>query len=193
VRKGHRGGGACSEGLRGMAASDRKKEQSLESGIGLVWNVNLLCIIGASIGVAAIFLTWIHEPPTMPGPPSIRYEPTVVYMVTNHYLYYGASAVFLIGTIAALASPLGGIMQSASLMVFAVGIIDSGSDPWLDGIDPQQELRVGMYLGIVSCTLVMTSLFSPLGTGRLSPGRSRRIRLMERLLTVSPSISEKSP
>ena len=150
--------------------------------------MNLLCIVGASLGVIAVFLTWINEPMTMPGPPDIRYEPTIVYMIVNHYLYYWASAAFLVGTVAAFATPLGGILQTGSLLVFAAGIIDSGSDPWLDGIDPQQELRAGMYLGIVSCTLVMTSLFSPLGTGHLRPGKSRRIVLIERLMTISPSI-----
>ena len=158
------------------------------SGAGPAWNVNILCIVGAAIGVVAVFLAWIHEPPSMPSPPHIQYEPTIVYMVTEQYLYYGASVAFLVGTVAAFATPLGGFLQSGGLLVFAAGIIDSGGDPWLDGIDPQQELRAGMYLGIVSCTLVMTSLYSPLGTGNLRPGRSRRIAPAERLMTISRSV-----
>jgi hypothetical protein len=173
--------------------SDEWHDESREPGISIEWNVNLLCLIGASIGVVALFTAWINEPPSMPGPPSITLEPSIVYMVTNQYLYWGISAAFLIGTIAAFASPLGGILQSASLIAFAVGIVESGSDPWLDGIDPQQTLSVGMCLGIVSCTLVMTSLFSPLGTGSLRPVKPRKIRLMERLLTITPSIIEKRP
>jgi hypothetical protein len=176
-----------------MEVADGKQEESQEPSISLIWNVNLLCLIGACIGVVALFVAWINEPPTMPGPWHISWEPSVIYMVTNHYLYYGASAVFLIGTMAALASPLGGTLQTASLIIFAIGIIDSGSDLWLDGINPQQTLRIGMYLGIVSCTLVTTSLFSPLGTGKLRPGKSRKIRLIERLLTVTPPIAEKRP
>jgi hypothetical protein len=173
----------------------KDNQQGPQSGksTSLAWNVNLLCILGACIGTVALFLVWIDEPPSMPGPPRIDWEPSIIYMISNHYLYYGISAAFLVGTAAAFASPLGGILQSASLVAFAIGIVESGSDPWLDGIDPQQTLRIGMYLGIVSCTLVMTSLFSPLGTGRLRPGKSRKIRLMERLLTITPSIVEKRP
>lgn len=162
-----------------------------EPSIAIVWNVNLLCLVGACIGLVAAFVVWINEPPSIPGPPNIRWEPSVVYMVTNHYLYYGISAAFLVGTIVAFASPIGGIMQSASIVAFAIGIVESGNDPWVDGIDPQQTLRIGMYLGIVSCTLVMTSLISPLGIGDLRPGKGRKIRLMERLLTITPSIVEK--
>lgn len=173
--------------------SDEKQAELAESDTGPAWNVNLLCIVGASIGMVAVFVAWINEPPSMPGPPSIRWEPSIVYMVANHYLYYGISAAFLVGTAVAFASPLGGIVQSASLVAFAIGIVESGSDPWLDGIDPQQTLRIGMYLGIVSCALVITSLFSPLGTGSLRPGKSRKIRLMERLLTITPSVVEKRP
>ncbi len=166
---------------------------SPEPGVALVWNVNLLCLVGASIGVVSAFVAWINEPPTIPGPWSNYREPSLIFMVANHYLYRGAAAVFLIGTLAAFASSLGGVLQTASLIVFAKGIIDSGGDPWLDGIDPQQTLNIGMYLGIVSCALVMTSLSSPLGTGCLRPGRSRNIRLMERLLTFTHSIVEKKP
>jgi hypothetical protein len=187
-RKGHRGGRAFTNGLKGMAAEYTKQVESLNSNVSRLWNVNLLCIIGACIGVAALFVAWIHEPPNMPGPPNIRYEPTIVYMVENQYLYYGAAVMFLIGTLTAFASPLGGVLQSGGLVLFAQGIIESGNDQWLDGIDPQQELRVGMCLGMASCSLVLTSLFSPLGTGRLRPARSRKVRLFERLLTISQSM-----
>jgi hypothetical protein len=162
--------------------------ESLDPNVILLWNANLLCIVGACIGVAALFLTWIYDPPSMPGPRSIHFEPTIIYIVVLQYLYYGAATVFLIGTVAAFASPIGGILQSASLTVFAYGIVDSGNDTWLDGIDPQQQLRGGMYLGIASCAIILTSLFIPLGTGKLYPARPRSIRLVERLLTVSQTI-----
>ena len=173
-----------------MADKSDLAEGPIRSTAGPAWNVNMLCIVGAVIGVVAVFLTWIHEPPSMPSPPSIQYDPTIAYMVTNQYLYYGASVAFLVGTVAAFATPLGGVLQTGGLLVFAAGIIDSGNDLWLDGIDPQQELRAGMYLGIVSCTLVMTSLFSPLGTGGLRPGKSRRITPVQRLMTISPPVAK---
>jgi len=171
-----------------MAAEYSKDEESTDPNHIIVWNVNLLCVVGACIGVAAVFLTWIHEPPSMLGPRSIHYEPTIVYMVVTQYLYYGAATMFLLGTVAAFASPVGGIPQLASLMLFAQGIVESGDDPWLDGIDPQQRLRIGMYLGMASCFLVLSGLLSPLGTGKLRPGRCRSIRLVERFLTVSQSM-----
>lgn len=173
----------------------KDKQQGLQGdqSISLAWNVNLQCILGASIGIVALFLVWIYEPPNMPGPPSVFSEPSIVFMITHQYLYYGAAVVFLLGTTSAFVTPLGGIMQSGSLAYFAFGVIDSGNDLWLDGIDPQQTLRIGMYLGIVSCTLVLTSLFAPLGIGNLRPGKSRKLRLMERLLTITPSIVEKRP
>lgn len=177
----------------GNGLSDEKQVELAESDTGPAWNVNLLCMVGASIGLLAVFVAWMNEPPGIPGPPDIRWEPSIAYMLANHYLYFGASAAFLVGTIVAFASPIGGILQSASLAAFAIGIVESGSDPWLDGIDPQQTLRVGMYLGIASCTLVLTSLFSPLGTGKLRPGKSRKIGLTERLLTVTPLVVEKRP
>ena len=173
--------------------SDEEQGLQIEGSIGLAWNVNLLCIFGASIGTIALFLVWIYEPPTIPGPRSVLSEPSLVFMITHQYLYYAAAVVFLLGTTAAFVTPLGGVMQSGSLVHFALGIIDSGSDPWLDGIDPQQTLKIGMYLGIVSCILVMTSLLSPLGIGNLSPAKSRKVKLIERLLTITPSIVEKRP
>jgi len=171
-----------------MAAEYSKGEESTNPNIIIVWNVNLLCVVGACIGVAALFLTWIYEPPSMPGPRSIHYEPTIVYMVVTQYLYYGAATMFLLGTVAAFASPIGGIPQLASLMLFAQGIVESGDDPWLDGIDPQQQLRLGMWFGMASCFLILASLFIPLGTGKLRPARSRNIRLVERFLTISQSM-----
>lgn len=173
-----------------MASEQSRTGEPSTPSIAVNLNVNILCIVGASIGIIALFLAWIHEPPTMPSPPDIRYEPTIAYMVSHEYLYYGASVAFLAGTVAAFVTPLGGIVQAGGLLAFAAGIIDSGGDPWLDGIDPQQELRAGMYLGIASCTLVITSLFSPLGTGRLRPGRQRKIEPKERMMTVSRSKGE---
>ncbi len=167
-----------------------------EGSVALAWNVNLLCILGASIGVVSLFVAWIHVPPTIGawvGSSRIQFEPSIVYMVTDRYIYYGAAAAFAVGTIAAFASPLGGILQSASLVIFALGMIDSGNELPLEGIDQQQTLMVGMCLGIVSCALVTTSLFKPLGTGSLHPRGPRKIRLMERLLTITPSIVEKRP
>lgn len=163
--------------------------KSPESHIRLIWSLNLLCVIGACMGVVALFVEWLYNPPTIPGPVDIRWHPTIVYMVTNHYLYYGAATAFLVGTVAAFVSPLGGAFQSVGVTAFALGMIESGDDLWLDGIDPQQELRIGMCLGMVSCALVVASLFAPVGTGRLRPSRERHISLADRFLTVSVSVS----
>ena len=174
-------------------AASQDQGNSHEPSIALVWNVNLLCLIGAGAGVVAAFVAWVNIPWIYAGHWPLRMEPTLVFMVVDRWAYYAAAAAFIVGTIVALGSPLGGVLQSASLITFAKGIVDSGNDPWLHEIDPQQTLNIGMYLGIASCALVMTSLFKPLGTGSLRPRGSRKVRLMERLLTITPSIVEKRP
>ena len=172
--------------LRERLLSVRKEPH--DCSLSIVRNINLLCVVGALVGVAALVLSWIYEPPSMLGPSSIRNEPTIVYMVANRYLYYGAAVLFLLGTASSFVSPLGGILQLASLGLFAQGMIGSGDDHWLDGIDPQQQIRAGICLGTASCVLILISLALPFGTGRLRPGRSRSIRLVERLLTISQSM-----
>jgi hypothetical protein len=156
------------------------------------WNFNLLCIVGACIGVAALLLTWIHIPETMLGPPpppqiERRYTPTIVYMIFNYIgsLYLAAAIIFLLGTIAALVSPIGGIQQLVSIIAFAYGIVESGFHRPLDGIDQQQQLGIGMCLGLASCALVLLSLFRRLEKGRLRIVVPGNIGLAERLLTVS--------
>jgi len=171
-----------------MAAEYSKGEESTNTRISIVWNVNLLCVVGACIGVAALFLEWIYEPPNMPTHLGMLNYPTILYMVVTRYLYYGAAVMFLLGTVIAFVSPIGGIPQLASLMVFAYGMVESGNDPRLDGFDPQQKIWIGMGLGIVSCALILTSLFTPWGTGNLRHPRSKNIRSVERLLTVTLSI-----
>jgi hypothetical protein len=171
-----------------MAAEHTTGKESDTSRITIVWNVNLLCIVGACIGVAALFLGWIYQPPSMPTHLGIRNYPTVLYMIVNQYMYYGAAALFLLGTVIAFVSPIGGIPQLASLMAFAYGMVASGYDPRLDGIDPQQKIWFGMGLGVVSCILILTSLFTPWGPGNMHPPRSKNIRFRERLLTVTLSI-----
>jgi hypothetical protein len=171
-----------------MAIEHVERDESADSSPRLVWSVNLLCIVGASIGVVAVFLGWIYIPPSIPTVGYWGY-PTIPYMVVIHCGYYGAATLFLLGVMIAFVSPIGGVLQSGSLVLFMTGIIESGDDPVLDGIDPQQKVWFGMAFGAVSCVVVLTSLFFPLGTGRLRFARSRGIRLGERLLTVTLSIT----
>ncbi len=148
-------------------------------------NVNLLCIAGACIGVAAMSFTWIYYPPSMLSPPDPRMTPSVVFMVSHQAIAFGAALLFLIGTLAAFASPLGGFLQISSLVLFGWDVVESGNGPWLDGIDPQHQLRLGMYLGILSAAIVMASLLCPIGPGRMRVIPRNKPTLVERILTVS--------
>ena len=174
--------------------SDWRQEGSPEPGRAWAWDLNLLCIAGACVGVTALFLAWISESAAWAVDSR---EPTILDMVVSQRatlvsgeVYSVAAALFLAGSISAFATPAGGILQSISLVVFAQGITESGNE--MMWIHPQ-ELRIGMYLGVVSCCLVLTSLLSPLGTGTLRPGKSRKIGVVKRLLTITPSIVEKRP
>ncbi len=148
-------------------------------------NVNLLCIAGACIGVAAMTVTWIYYPPNTPSPPSPYMEPSIVFMVSHQAIAFGASLLFSIGTLAAFASPLGGFLQISSMALFAWDVLESGNDRWLDGIDPQHQLRLGMYMGILSTAIVLASLLYPIGLGKMGVISRNKQTLVERILTVS--------
>ena len=148
-------------------------------------NVNLLCIAGACIGIAAMTFTWVYYPPTMPSPPSPYMTPTILFMVSHHAIAFIAALLFVVGTASAFASPLGGFVQVSSLTIFAKDIIESANDPWLDGIDPQHQLQIGAWLGILSTTMVLTSLACPIGLGKMRADSWSELRLGQRILTVS--------
>jgi len=161
-------------------------------------NLNRLCILGACLGVASFFLIWMYVPLTMlePAPIHPSHTPSIVYMtglmgersfVTN--LYVVAAFVFLLGTLLAFLFPVGGLLQLASIVMFCYGVVGSGFQTPLDGYSQQQLPREGMLLGIVSCALVLLSVFSSFQGGRLRIGRPSVATLHERLLTFTFVIS----
>lgn len=161
-------------------------------------SVNVLCLCGAIIGVAAALSSWVCYS-------EMGYSVTVAlgeYIQPSHYdsfhplLFYGGM-LFVVGTLLSFLTPLSGIVQGTGLSLFAVDFL--GISAHLD--DVEVVLRTGFYAGIVSAALVLASLFVPMGPGfgsvrhgfrhRLSVFRGarpgRNVRVAQRLRAIETS------
>lgn len=147
-------------------------------------NVNILTIIGISLGIIALFLIWTivsYSPPA-------RKEPFMIYEEVNffNFLEYsvrfnflGIRSVFIIGCVlyviglfSSFLTPLGGIPQLAGILIFFGQFIS-----WNNAFPS----HMGPYLGIVSVVIVLISLFKPIRVGKnLIP-----TTLKHKLLTIN--------
>ena len=165
--KGHRGG---EKPLRRM-----RRFESWWSGMAGV-RLNILCLVGAVIGVVAVFSTWIAVRVTF-----IFWSSRSELNLIDVYNQVGSSSDFylpavllLIGAIVAFISPLGGMLQLVGAPLF-ISAFASNSDGKLPS-------GVGPYLALVGAVIVLASLVYPVGLKY----RQRPIGVLGRLLTVSP-------
>jgi hypothetical protein len=155
-----------------------------------------LALVGATLGVASMYLNW-YSTSEIIGFFELRPWDMVWFRdwtLIEGYERMGSAfplwlpqTLFIIGTIAAFMTPLGGVVQLSgiSLFVYRLASVNDGNLP----------AEVGAYVGIISGALALVSMVYPIGLGY-----SRRlVSLVGRLLVFSPgeevleSSSEKRP
>ena len=144
----------------------RLTKNRLISEMALLFRPNRYSWVGAALGMISVFfLTWIHVPPSWykigrslsPGAYDIV-KWTLPFHVNWSYadlLVHGAVALhlplllFLLGTVIAFITPLGGILQIGGLAGFASSFIY----PIYDGFDWYFDF--GFYVALFSAAFVM--------------------------------------
>lgn len=140
-----------------------------EGGIGMEkWRINILCIIGAIVGFAAMFLPLVNYY-------SLQNDSTWAYTNSVPMILLLGPA-FLIGLIVSLFTPLGGIIQFIMMWVAAGPLTTYTGIP-----EVHQEDAIGIGIVWLSIFLILTSLIMPMGIGYKIRGTS----LQARLLTAS--------
>ena len=134
------------------------------------FRVNLLALVGAIIGVVAIFPTWVSASLFVWSADFNLID--LVNDAENATLLVGCW-LFLIGVILAIFTPLGGFLEIIGVALFMTWFV-----PETDGDLPS---NIGSYLGIVAGVIALVSLARPLGPGLMSGP----IRLKDRLLVFS--------
>lgn len=132
--------------------------------------VNLLCLLGASMGILSIFLNWrtfvVEEPPGTAV--SIHYE--TLSSIFAHATpappdFLLPALLFIACTFLSLLTPLAGLIQlPAAMLVYSSMIIQVnlfGHPPYSYHYYPE----VGLLIALVSSVIVIASLFAPVGTG----------------------------
>jgi len=126
--------------------------------------VNLLCILGAAIGLASLFLPWMW---TAEGLSSVDWSAADVLKDGGSWSLgsiYIALIVFTTGTIVALAVPSGGIVQAIGLAMFYSEEV-LGEERITSGGVMQAGLSIGIFVAILSTAVVIAGLMSPTGPG----------------------------
>lgn len=145
------------------------------------FRINLLCLAGALMAMAAMGLSWFTHQTVSAEPVITTYDRTSLFMFIGQDLGVQtllAALVFLGGSAAAFVTPLGGFAQVFGIFWFwqaryvLVGTL-AGSD-WID----KNYFDSGFYLGIVASALVLSSMFLPLGIGYILRRKTLRTRLI---------------
>ncbi len=146
--------------------------------------INIFALVAAALGVASMYLVWYSTREIIDF---FEYGPEYMIWIRDWTLIEGyekmgssfplwfPQTLFIIGTIAAFITPLGGVVQLSgiSLFIYRLASVNDGSLP----------AEVGSYVGIISGALALVSMVYPIGLGY-----SRRpVSLVGRLLVFSPS------
>lgn len=148
--------------------------------------VNLLCLAGAALGLASLFLPWWQGAELGLGL-AIDRDYMLIQDVLLDPMPYGtmfliACTLFVVGTFLALWSPLGGLVQVPGALGFLALF---GSEV---GVRRGEDaIALGAYMGLISAAIVTVSLIIPLGVG-YSMERRARLRSLSspaKFITVS--------
>ena len=134
--------------------------------------LNILCLVGAVIGVIAVFSTWITV-----GFMFWSREMNLidVYNQVNSSSDWWLPVVLcLIGAVISFVSPLGGVLQLIGAPLY-ISVFASDADGRLPS-------GIGPYLALASAVIVLASLIYPVGLGY----RQKPVGVIGKLLTISP-------
>lgn len=144
--------------------------------------MNVLCTIGAMIGLASIFLswTWWSSVPTSDYLTSASLA-TMLMDIPSHLdnLMFVGGTVFAAGALVAFISPTGGLIQAFGLVLFYADEIDRQANVERFGFD--RGVGLGFFIACLSTLLVITSLVRPSGIGH----GGRIVAWSERIWTMS--------
>lgn len=171
VQRGRRDMGEFEEASHSQKNGQRQTQQPAKA------TVNVLCLIGAIIGLAAVFLSWSRIRVGF-----FQEERSIWHLVSDMLphdpldLFVVSGVLFVFGSLLALVTPTGGLLQAIGLAGFYVREVDM--EEWLPS-GTAGGLAIGWYLGIFSAALVLTSMVLPLGMGYsdLTMSWSRRLRV----------------
>lgn len=133
--------------------------------------VNLLCVLGVTIGLVSLFATWIIDHQYVPGAYNAFEIPPILMEETD--VYHISPALFLLGCLVAFFSPIGCYFQFTAIFPLVV-------DTYMD---PYRSLGSGVVIALLSMIIVMYSVFNPLGIN-YDP-KVKRAKYIERLFTIS--------
>lgn len=151
----------CRKIQLGMKGDTRSGEMAMK------WNVNLLGLAGAIVGIVAIFSRWLG---------SWLKDYNLIDVINlldsadapQDYLY--ASVLVVLGAVIALLSPLGGFLEIVGAAWFLL--------TWANRHEGDIMSDIGPYLAIASGVIALVSLVRPMGIGLMRGPFSLRSRLL---------------
>lgn len=132
-------------------------------------SVNLLCLIGAILGVSTFLMPWIYIESGISRSDMTFLEGLLRICSASGLLI--AFTVFMVGTMLTFVSPTASFLQISGLVAFYHFF-----DPTSIGTDYSRGLSVGYAIAISSSALVLTSYVWPIGPGCTDAGSRRRLR-----------------
>ena len=147
--------------------------------------VNIFCLVGAVIGVVAVFSTWIAVRLTSPISSSVLEHNLVdIYDFAGIVSDYNLAVVLLlIGAIVAFISPLGGMLQLVGTLLFISAYPATANIILPSGFQWEENIGLGPYLALVGAVIVLASLVYPVGLGY----RQKPVGVIGRFITISPA------
>ena len=141
-----------------------------------VVRLNLICILGATLGVLSFFLPWVSQHLEFDGWTIFRGSVYLLDYFKLNILLQMIPLLFIIGTIVSFVTPLGFFLQLPPIMIilYMGSLLSVGSSGG-------ESVSTGWFLGLISCAVILFSMTDPpLRTGNgvlIEP--SRRIRTFE--------------
>lgn len=141
---------------------------------------NLYCITGAVLGIAAIFTPWISTSAGFFEESRNLDELIRDVIFPPHIEYLVGAFSFVLGSLIAFYTPLGGSVQSAGLLIFLLAESDR-QEAFRDSANPfyHGSLSFGFFLGCASAVIVLSSVYYSL----LTSGWSRESSWKDKMRT----------
>jgi len=126
--------------------------------------INLLGLVGAITGIVAIFSTWLGLGHLI----TFNLIDVLNDVSVNGIAWYSA-VLFITGTLVALLSPVGGVLQVGGLSLW-----------WYYVLQESDKIpsKVGSYIGLISAVIVLASMARPLGPGLIEGPFELKSRLL---------------